>query len=141
MGASNDELVDVYSKQVRSMVEQAVAVWSPSLTLYQSAQIERVQKTFCAVVLGPKYTDYSLALSALDLLPLDERRHTLCSNFAKKCLGSDKYQNWFVPKTNDPDNVQTRSDKTGLVTVNTRTKRYRKSPIPYLTEQLNASKK
>ena len=63
-----------------------------------------------------------------------------------KALGANNNEqidvdNWFMPKTSDPDNVQTSSDKTGLVTVNTRTKRYRKSPIPYLTEQLNASKK
>ena len=86
LGANTDELTDVYNKQVRSILEQAVAVWSPSLTLAQAAQIERVQKTFCAVVLGPNYTDYSLALSALDLSPLDERRKTLCTNFAKKCF-------------------------------------------------------
>ena len=141
MGASNAELVDVYTKQVRSILEQAVAVWSPSLTLNQSSQIERVQKTFCAVVLGPKYNDYSIALSALDLLTLDERRKTLCSNFAKKCVRSPKYQNWFVPKSVDPDNIQTRSDKTDFVPVNTRTKRYRKSPLPYLTEHLNMCKK
>ena len=140
LGASNEELIDVYAKQVRSILEQAVAVWSPALTLYQAAQIERVQKTFCAVVLGPMYTDYSSALTTLDLVPLDERRQTLCSNFAKKCFRSEKYSDWFVPVVNDPDNVQTRSDKTGLVAVNTRTKRYRKSPLPYLTEQLNLCK-
>jgi hypothetical protein len=140
LGASNDELVDVYAKQVRSILEQAVAVWSPSLTLNQAAQIERVQKTFCAVVLGPKYIVYPISLSVLDLSTLDERRQNQCSNFGKKCVKSQKYQNWFVPKTNDPDNVQTRSDKTGLVPGNARTKSYRKSPLPYLTEQLSVCK-
>ena len=90
LGASTKELVDVYAKQVRSILEQAVPVWSPSLTISHVAQIERVQKTFCAVVLGPKYTDYSTALVDLDLSPLDERRESLCLNFAKKCLKNEK---------------------------------------------------
>ena len=37
LGATNDELVDVYNKQVRSVLEMAVAVWSPALTLCQVA--------------------------------------------------------------------------------------------------------
>ena len=41
-GAGIIDLVDVYSKQVRCVLELAVAVWSPGLTVGQVAQIERV---------------------------------------------------------------------------------------------------
>ena len=41
-GAGIIDLVDVYSKQIRCVLELAVAVWSPGLAVGQ-AQIERVQ--------------------------------------------------------------------------------------------------
>ena len=137
LGATNDELVDVYNKQVRSVLEMAVAVWSPALTLCQVAQIERVQKTACAVILGGGYADYAQAISVLGMTPLSDRRKDLCSNFAKKCLKNEKYKSWFVPRNTDPATTQTRSEKTALMPVNTRTNRYNKSPLPYLTALLN----
>ena len=41
---SVSELVDVYQKQVRSVLELAVPVWQPALTGKEKTQIERVQK-------------------------------------------------------------------------------------------------
>ena len=63
MWATNEELIDVYCKQVRSVLELAVAVWSPGLTASQINQIERVQKTVCCIILGVKYFDYTDVLS------------------------------------------------------------------------------
>ena len=40
----NEKLVDVYKKEVRSLLEYAVPVWHSSITQKQSNQIERVQK-------------------------------------------------------------------------------------------------
>ena len=56
LGASNQELVDVYCKQVRCVLELAAPVWTPGLTSNQIAQIERVQKTVCAIVLAEDFT-------------------------------------------------------------------------------------
>ena len=137
LGATNEELIDVYNKQVRSVLEMAVAVWSPAITLCQVAQLERVQKTVCAVILGGYHTDYAQAISVLGMTTLRERRTELCSKFAKKCFKNEKFENWFVPRITDPATIQTRSDKPALVPVNTRTKRYKKSPLPYLTALLN----
>ena len=44
LGASMEELVDVYIKQVRSVLELAVPVWEPGLTKSEKGQLERVQK-------------------------------------------------------------------------------------------------
>ena len=44
IGAKTGELIDVYNKQVRSVLEFAVPVWAGSVTLKQSQLIERVQK-------------------------------------------------------------------------------------------------
>jgi hypothetical protein len=138
LGASDDELKDVYEKQIRCVLELAVAVWSAGLTISQASQIERVQKTVCAVILGNRHTDYKHSLSLLDLKPLNIRRQELCSKFAKKCYKGDKYKSWFADITNT---VDTRSDKTGILPVTTRTKRYTKSPLPYLTTLLDGALK
>ena len=42
LGASDDELKDVYEKQIRCVLELAVAVWSAGLTISQASQIERL---------------------------------------------------------------------------------------------------
>ena len=44
LGASIPEMLDVYQKQVRSVLELAVPVWEPGLTQLESKQIERVQR-------------------------------------------------------------------------------------------------
>ena len=67
LGATNTELVDVYIKQVRCVLEMAAPVWTPALTKGQITQIERVQKTVCAVILGSSYSDYNSAMKTLDL--------------------------------------------------------------------------
>lgn len=58
IGADQDELVDVYTKQCRVMVELTVLVWEPGLTKSESRQIKRFQKVACVVILGDKYKNY-----------------------------------------------------------------------------------
>ena len=57
-------------------------------------QLERVQKTAIAIILGKAYIGYTNTLQYLKTL--EERRHYLCLNFARKAAKSDKYQHWFV---------------------------------------------
>ena len=47
LGASKTEMIDVYFKQIRCILELAVAVWTPGLTKAESSQIERVHE--CAL--------------------------------------------------------------------------------------------
>ena len=105
----------------------AVPAWSPGLTISNCYQIERVQKTALAIILGENYYSYSSALRKLDLETLSDRRRALCLNFAKKAYKSEKFNQWFCESETD---LQLRD-------VKTRTTRYRKSPLPYLTELLN----
>ena len=140
-GATTSELVDVYVKQVRCVLELAVAVWSPGITAGQVTQIERVQKTACAVILGDSYLQYSNALTMLNLKSLKERRMDLCLKFAKNCVKSDKFSHWFIRRSSDPAGMQTRRVKTDLIPVDSRTKRFSKSPLPYLTSLLNEAGK
>jgi hypothetical protein len=40
MGANNSEILDVYSRQVKCVLEMGVAVWEPGLTKAQGQQLE-----------------------------------------------------------------------------------------------------
>ena len=42
LGASTEEMLDVYEKQIRCVLELAVAVWQPGLTKQEAGQLERV---------------------------------------------------------------------------------------------------
>ena len=90
-GASSQDLIDVYQKQCRSVLEMAVPAWSPGLTINNSNQIERVQKTALAIILGDEYVSYSSALKKMNMETLPDRRRSLCLSFAKKAFKSDKF--------------------------------------------------
>ena len=132
LGATTVDLVDTYIKQIRSILEFGVPVWHPGLTVRDSNILERIQKASLSVILGPSYNTYSGALTALNLNTLASRRESLCLTFALKCERSPRYQYWFK---------ETAKQKTRNVTkykqVWTRTKRFEKSPLPYLTSLLN----
>ena len=135
LGASCQELVDVFYKQCRSVLELAVPAWAGAITNSECNQIERVQKTAAAIILGDKYKTYKNALKVLDMQTLQERRSDLSLNFAKKALKSQKFSSWFSVNENDYD--KTRSLRDELDLVKTRTKKYKDSPIPHLTDILN----
>ena len=105
------------------------------LSQIKSADIERVQKAACSVILGKLYRSFKTALSTLGLDGLDERREALSSNFTKKAFKSEKYVNWFVKDTNISD--KRREVKT-VKEAHCRTKRLNKSALPYLINILNA---
>ena len=88
LGATCSELVDVYNKQVRCVLEMAAPVWTPALTKCQVTQIERVQMTVCSVILGFSYCGYSSAGKTHNLMSLSDRRVELCTTFSK----SEKYK-------------------------------------------------
>ena len=83
-GATLNDLIDVYTKQVRSILEFGVPVWNSSLTKQQSLEFERVQKAFHHIALGNLYSDYKSALGITGLETLETRRLKLCINFSKK---------------------------------------------------------
>ena len=133
-GVGNTDLLDVFVKQIRSVLEMAVPAWHPGLTLSDTANIERVQRAACQVILGDKYSSYSEALQSLQLDSLAGRREALCLKFGKKAMKDAKHSNWF--KFND--NLRfTRQPKDQLCPVVARTKRFEDSPVSYLTRLLN----
>ena len=133
-GASLEDLTDVYTKQIRSILEFGVPVWNPNLTKDDSYQIERVQKAFLHIALGSEYSDYNTALKRTKLESLEHRREILCSKFAKKSAKHPKHKQWFALNENERN---TRCKKSMYKEPLYRLSRYRNSPIPYLTRLLN----
>ena len=132
-------ILDVYLKEVRSVVELAVPAWHSGLTLRQSTDIERVQRVAVYIILsdfGTRMCDYSydMALVILDIEPLFIRREKLCLSFAKKAVKS-RHSDMFERKTYMYD---TRQATVPYKEHNSNTKRCYNSPLNYLTRMLNA---
>ena len=125
-------LLDVYTKEIRSILEHAVPVWHSGLTKKQSAKIEKVQKTALKIILESNYTNYETACTLLNIEPLEFRRMELCLNFARRDF---KREGTLFSK------IEVKS-KTRVGTrlgnkYNCRTHRYHNSTKPYSSRLLN----
>ena len=49
------DLIDVYAKQVRCLLEFTAVVWHPSLTNDDRLRIERVKKSALCIIFGENY--------------------------------------------------------------------------------------
>ena len=127
-------LLDVYFKQIRSVLELAVPVWHSSLTREDSHKIERVQKSAFQVILGPKYTSYNNGCRYLNVQTLYERREHLCLKFGKKAFKNRKFTKWFEINKKV---TKTRQQQPTFLPVIARTQRFENSSISYLTKLLN----
>ena len=126
-------ILDVYLKEIRSILELAVPAWHSGLTVKQAEDIERVQKVALKIILGEqkeRKASYDMAMVILDIEPLHYRREKLCLSFAKKTLKS-RHSEIFKPTTqntrNRPMFYEHNSNKT----------RCYNSPLNYLTRLLN----
>ena len=95
LGATHSQLLDIYIKQIRSVLEMAVPAWQSSLTIADKLKIERVQKAALHIILGSDYVSYPNALENVNLLTLEDRRIQLCFKFAQKAYKNPKHTNWF----------------------------------------------
>ena len=127
-------LFDVYTKEVRSILELAVPAWHSGLTKQQSADIERVQKISSKLILGDQYKNYDNACNFFSTETLEQRRVKLCLKFASKNLKSEN--SLFIKNTFCKNTRQ----KAKLVKeFKCRTKRFQRSSLPYLTKLLNTA--
>ena len=93
-------------------------------------EIERVQRSAFAIILGYSYSSYENFQKILKMESLAERRHALCLSFARKSYKLEKFNKWFCEDEVDSDLL--------VKGVKARTSRYKKSPIPYMTDLLNS---
>ena len=95
VGVSEDDLIDVYCLYVRSLLEYCCVVWHSTLTLEQSADLERVQKTSLKIILGDRYSGYSESLKICNLQTLSSRRENRCLTFGIKAVKHVKHTQLF----------------------------------------------
>ena len=126
------QMFDVYTKEIRSILELAVPVWHSGLTNQQTADIESVQRVAMRIILQNKYTNYESACQTFSAQTLSERRTKLCIKFATKNLKSD---NSFFTKVGT--NVQTRQKNNLVNEFKCNLGRFFKSSLPYLARLLN----
>ena len=131
-------ILDVYIKEIRPLLEMGAPAWHSGLTMKQSAEIERVQKTAVRIILGATtdrrgISSYTNSLTILGIEKLEERRLRLCINFAKKSLKS-RHKDMFQP---NPSTQNTRNRKP-YHEHHVNTVRAFQSPLVFLTRLLNS---
>ena len=133
MGLSHQFILDVYVKEIRSILEYNVPLWNGSLTQKDSQKIEKIQKIVLKLLLKGGYTSYTDACKFFNIEKLYRRRQKLSLNFAKKEY--KKSQNGIFKKLHSRSK---RSINKKLVFEPiARTMRYYNSAIPYLSRLLN----
>ena len=135
-GANRSEMVHLWKTYCRSVLEQSAVLWQGALTEQDRALLERTQKTFAKLILKRKYESYNQSLHVLDLPTLDNRRNTLCLNFAKRCILNRKLSHLFPMNDKSKRYDIRRKQKYKIQFANT--DRYRKSPVIYMQRLLNA---
>ena len=131
-----EDLKEIYILFVRSILEQSAVVWNSSLTIENSEDLERVQKSAVKIILKDKYKGYEDGLAKLGLESLKERRNEMCKNFAIKCTNNEKLRHMF-PLNEKHHTMKTRNSEKFKV-FPARSERYRKSAIIQMQEMLNA---
>ena len=82
-GASNSEMVILWISFCRSVLEQSCVVLDSSLPVENISDLERLQKSFCKLVLNNEFESYETCLDKLNLQKLSEIRKELTLKFAK----------------------------------------------------------
>ena len=62
LGCPKDDLIMVYTRQVRTVCEFAAPFWGTMITQEEARRIERIQRTALHVILGESFTSYKDAL-------------------------------------------------------------------------------
>ena len=134
-GAPIQDLKHIYILFIISLLEQSALVWHSSLSLQNTTDIERVQKSAVKLILGDNFKNYKSALLKLDMQPLSDRREELCLNFAKRCIRNPKTRSMFPLKTKEHE-MNTRKGEKYHVDHAVH-ERFRKSAIIHMQNLLN----
>ena len=133
-GVQEEDLRTIYILYIRSILEQNCQVWHFSLTNEDDANLERVQKVACYLILHESYENYVNALQQLNLDSLKSRREGLCLKFAKKCIKHPRASKMFPLNIESEHNLR---NKEKFFVQPARTDRLLNSALPQLQRALN----
>ena len=133
LGFEENFLIDVYQKEIRSVLEFGAPVWHGSLTDYDSDRIENIQKKIFKIILQNKYTTYDDACVHFKMNTLKSRRLKICLKFSHKELKKDE----SLFKKFHPKVINRHTHKKIVEEVTCNTDRYFNSSVPYLSRLMN----
>ena len=137
IGTSIEYFLEIYVLFIRSISEYCSVAYHSSLTVSQSTDLERIQKTCLKIILGDNYINYPAALEMTGLDSLFDRREARCLKFALKSLKHPIQSKKFPPNRNlSNENPEVRNREHFHVNF-ARTQQYKKSAIPYCQRLLN----
>ena len=134
LGVDQDTLVTYWKAEGRVHLELASPVWSSSLTIAQSQDLERAQRMALAAIAGRWEPSHSRQLLELGLERLEPRRLRLGKVWALRTAQDSRHTDLFTPTGARPrpgKHVQK------YRTPWTRTVAHYNSAVPYLTRLLN----
>ena len=103
---------------IRSILEQSCVLWHSSLSLEDSHDLERVQKSAVKIILKEDYKDYETSLIQVNFQTLCERRKYLCENFATETANHEDFHTMF-PKNDVVHPQETRNPENYKVNMHT----------------------
>ena len=128
------ELFDVYTKEIRSILEYAAPVWHASISKKEKSEIESIQKFAFKIILQNKYTNYYRACALFQTVTLEQRRQEICKRFAIKNLKSKNSMFEIMPT-----DQRLRNKSIKVKEYKCHTKQFQRSSIPYLATVINQS--
>ena len=128
------ELFDVYTKEIRSILEYAAPVWHASISKKEKSEIESIQKFAFKIILQNKYTNYYRACAFFQTVTLEQRRQEICKRFAIKNLKSKNSMFEIMPT-----DQRLRNKSIKVKEYKCHTKQFQRSSIPYLATVINQS--
>ena len=73
-GVDEQNVIDVYIQQIRSVMELATPVWGPGITQQEVRALERVQRPALAIIRGDIHSNYRVALECFKLDTLETQK-------------------------------------------------------------------
>ena len=135
---NRQDLKKIYLTYIRSVLDQSSVLKHSILSQKNIKDLERVQKVAVRVIMGKNFNNYQESLLELNLKNLNARRQDMCLNFAKKSVKNNKVKNMF-PKNLKSHTMKKRRNEVYQIKKH-KTKRYKRSAIPYMAQLLNIDK-
>ena len=88
-GANQDNLLDVYFKQVWSILEYVAPVWHSSIAWDERMNKQIIQKSALNIIFGQEYHSYRTAMKTIRLDSSFERRRKMSKTKVQNCLQPD----------------------------------------------------
>ena len=141
LGANTSQLIDALQKKALSVLWLGAPAWFCQTTEKEKKYLDRVAKIGLRIIFGDFYCGFNNALLSAKMLRPTEQIANMTRRFATKIATRSKFSQWFQPAATKTSN--TRSSKNGqkYQMVLSRTARFGKSPIPYLTHIFNSKDK